>query len=157
MRETLTPDVVHRLIEILVGQLRNTVGVDAVIAAIGEPAVHSETIAITLDFCGDLRGPVTWVFPEPIALELVRRLMADPDPSPDLAVDGASELANILTGYASAALEKHGFMCSFGVPRVHSGELPRGVTVRMHTNDGPIDLVLSMSRTQLIPVLDLPR
>jgi len=152
MRETLAPDVVQRLLEIVASNLRSTVGVDAVIAAIGEPAVASATIAISLDFAGDLRGPVTWVFPEPIALELVRRLMADPDPSPDLAIDGASELANILTGYASAALESHGFQCTFGVPRVHTGELPGGVTVRMSTTDGPIDLVLSMSGTRRIPI-----
>jgi CheY-specific phosphatase CheX len=152
MRETLAPDVVHRLLEIVASQLRSTVGVDAVIAAIGEPTVEPETIAITIDFSGDLRGPVTWVFPAPIALELVRRLMADPDPAPELAVDGASELANILTGYTSAALEKHGFMCTFGVPRVHTGALPGGVTVRMSTTDGPIDLVLSMSGTRRIPI-----
>jgi CheY-specific phosphatase CheX len=145
MRETLTPELLQRLLEILAGQLRTAVGVDAVIAAIGEPTEPLETIAITLDFCGDLDGPVTWVFPEPIALELVRRLMSDPDPSPELAVDGAFELANILTGYASAAFEKHGFTCSFGVPRMHSGALPGGVTMRMNTNEGPIDLVLSMS------------
>jgi CheY-specific phosphatase CheX len=156
MRETLAPDVVQRLLEIVASNLRSTVGVDAVIAAIGEPAVASATIAISLDFTGDLRGPVTWVFPELIALELVRRLMADPDPSPDLAVDGASELANILTGCASAALESQGFQCTFGVPRVHTGVLPGGVTVRMTTTDGPIDLVLSMSATRKIPVLPPP-
>jgi CheY-specific phosphatase CheX len=156
MREQLAPDVVRRLLEIVVGHLRSTVGVEAAIAAIAEPAAEPATIAITLDFSGDLRGPVTWVFPEPIALELVRRLMADPDPAPELAIDGASELANILTGHASAMLERHGFMCTFGVPRVHTGQLPVGITVQMSTSDGPIAVVLSMSRTQSIPVVVKP-
>jgi hypothetical protein len=77
--------------------------VEAVIAAIGEPPSASQTIAVALDFKGDVRGPVTWVFPHRIALELVRRLMCDPDPDPEAATDGATELANILTGRASAS------------------------------------------------------
>jgi CheY-specific phosphatase CheX len=107
----------------------------------------SQTIAVALDFKGDVRGPVTWVFPHRIALELVRRLMCDPDPAPETATDGATELANILTGRASEVLERHGFQCEFGVPRVHIGDLPVGIAVRMATPNGPIDVVLSMAKT----------
>jgi CheY-specific phosphatase CheX len=141
----LGSDVVDGFLKVVLRCLRSTVGVDAVVAAIGEPTEDSQTIAVALDFSGDVRGPVTWVFPRPIALELVRRLMADPDPDPDTATDGATELANILTGRASEALETRGFQCAIGVPRVHVGELPRGVAVRMDTVNGPIDVVLSMS------------
>jgi CheY-specific phosphatase CheX len=94
-----------------------------------------------------VRGPVTWVFPQRIALELVRRLMCEPDPPPETATDGATELANILTGRASEVLERYGFHCEFGVPRVHSGDLPGGIAVRMSTANGPIDVVLSMAKT----------
>jgi CheY-specific phosphatase CheX len=87
---------------------------------------------------------VTWVFPQPIALELVSRLMADPAPDPELAGDGASELANILTGHASAALETHGLHCEFGAPSVHEGSLPGGTAFRMTTSAGPIDVIFSM-------------
>ena len=90
---------------------------------------------------------MTWVFPRPIALELVRRLMCEPDPDPETATDGATELANILTGRASEVLERYGFQCEFGVPRVHVGDLPVGITVRMVTENGPIDVVLSMAKT----------
>jgi CheY-specific phosphatase CheX len=145
MNDLLGPDVVDGFLKVVMRYLRTTVGVDAVVAAIGEPASHSQTIAVALDFSGDVRGPVTWVFPRPIALELVRRLMADPDPDPDTATDGATELANILTGRASEALETRGFQCAIGVPRVHIGELPGGIAVRMSTANGPIDVVLSMS------------
>ena len=141
----LRTDVVHRFVEVVVRQLRATVGVDAVVAAIGEAPEEAPTIAVAVDFCGDVRGPVTWVFPQPVALELVRRLLADPDPDPGTAADGATELANILTGRATAALEDHGFQCAIGVPRLHVGALPGGITVRMQTADGPIDPVLSMS------------
>lgn len=145
MTERLRTEIVERFVEVVVRQLRATVGVDAVVAAIGEAPDEAPTIAVALDFCGDVRGPVTWVFPQPVALELVRRLLSDPDPDPDSAADGATELANILTGRATAALEAQGFHCAFGVPRLHVGALPGGVSVRMQTAQGPIDLVLSMS------------
>jgi|JI9StandDraft_2_1071091.scaffolds.fasta_scaffold147267_2 CheY-specific phosphatase CheX len=144
MSVPLSSDVVRRFLEVVVRQLRATVGVDAVVAAMGD-TVDAAAIAVAVDFSGDVRGPVTWVFPQAIALELVRRLMADPDPDPETASDGATELANILTGHASAALEAHGFHCAFGVPRLHIGALPGGISVRMQTPAGPIDLVLSMS------------
>jgi CheY-specific phosphatase CheX len=127
----LGTELVDGFLAVVVRYLRTTVGVDAVVAAIGEPATTTQTIAVALDFQGDVRGPVTWVFPRPIALELVRRLMSDPDPDPETATDGATELANILTGRASEALEKYGFQCEIGVPRVHIGDLPGGVAVRM--------------------------
>ena len=148
MSDLLGADVVDGFLAVVVRYLRTTVGVEAVVAAIGEPASTTQTIAVALDFQGDVRGPVTWVFPRPIALELVRRLMADPDPDPESAADGATELANILTGRASEALEKHGFHCEIGVPRVHTGALPGGVAVRMITPNGPIDIVLSMSTAE---------
>ena len=147
MTELLGPEVVHSFLDVVVRYLRSAVGVEAVIAAIGEPPIASQTIAVALDFQGDVRGPVTWVFPRPIALELVRRLMCDPDPPPETATDGATELANILTGRASEVLERHGFHCEFGVPRVHDGDLPVGIAVRMTTANGPIDVVLSMAKT----------
>jgi CheY-specific phosphatase CheX len=147
MTDTLTPDVINSFLDVVVRYLRSTVGIDAVVAAIGEPAQAGQSIAVALDFKGDIRGPVTWVFPRPIALELVRRLMCEPDPPPETATDGATELANILTGRASEVLERHGFQCEFGVPRLHSGELPGGIAVRMITNNGPIDVVLSLAKT----------
>ncbi len=150
MTERLRTEIVERFVEVVVRQLRATVGVDAVVAAIGEAPDEAPTIAVALDFCGDVRGPVTWVFPQPVALELVRRLLSDPDPDPDSAADGATELANILTGRATAALEAQGFHCAFGVPRLHVGALPGGVSVRMQTAQGPIDLVLSMSTTSRV-------
>jgi CheY-specific phosphatase CheX len=147
MTDLLAPDVVSSFLDVVVRYLRTTVGVEAVVAAIGEPASSAQTIAVALDFRGDVRGPVTWVFPQPIALELVRRLMSQADPAPETATDGATELANILTGRASEVLERHGLHCEFGVPRVHSGELPVGIAVRMLTANGPIDVVLSMAKT----------
>jgi CheY-specific phosphatase CheX len=147
MTDELAPDVITGFLDVVVRYLRSTVGIDAVVAAIGEPTVAPHSIAVALDFSGDVRGPVTWVFPQPIALELVRRLMCEPDPPPETAADGATELANILTGRASEVLERHGFQCEFGVPRLHSGELPVGVAVRMVTKNGPIDVVLSLAKT----------
>lgn len=147
MTDMLGPEVVSSFLDVVVRYLRSTVGVEAVVAAIGEPPSSTQTIAVALDFKGDVRGPVTWVFPARIALELVRRLMCEPDPPPETATDGATELANILTGRASEVLERHGIHCEFGVPRVHSGDLPGGIAVRMSTANGPIDVVLSMAKT----------
>jgi CheY-specific phosphatase CheX len=147
MTDLLAPDVVDSFLDVVVRYLRSTVGIDAVVAAIGEPEESPQTIAVALDFKGDVRGPVTWVFPRPIALELVRRLMCEPDPAPETATDGATELANILTGRASEVLERHGFQCEFGIPRLHVGDLPGGIAVRMATANGPIDVVLSMAKT----------
>jgi len=142
---------VDGFLSIVMRCLRSTIGVDAVVAAIGDTVSPEHTIAVAIDVTGDLRGPVTWVFPRPIALELVRRLLADPDPDPDTASDGATELANILTGRALEALEARGFECAIGVPRIHIGALPGGITVRMATSDGPIDLVLSMLTVPIPP------
>lgn len=140
----LAPDVVHGFMAVVIRCLRATLDVDAVVAAVGEP--HSiPSIAVALDLGGDLRGPVTWLFPPEIALELVRRLMADPHPPVDSAQDGATELANILTGQASEVLEANGFRCEIGVPRIHIGALPPGLNVRMTTTAGPIDVVLSLT------------
>jgi len=146
--QPIQTDVVASFTEVVVRCLRTTVGVDAVVAAAGEPHGTPPSIVVALDFVGDMRGPVTWVFPPAIALELVRRLMDDPDPAPETAADGATELANILTGRASEVLEASGFRCELGVPRVHVGSLPRGITVHMTTAAGPIELVLSLSSSR---------
>jgi CheY-specific phosphatase CheX len=156
MNEQLEPKVVQRLLAVVISHLRHTVGIEAVLAAIDDLHTMPEGIAVTIDFVGDVRGPVTWVFPETIALELVRRLMSDPSPAPELALEGATELANILTGRATGELEKFGFSCHFGVPRPHMGELPAGIKMRITTVDGPIDIVLSMSRTRPLPVVPAP-
>jgi CheY-specific phosphatase CheX len=144
MTEPLAPDVVTGFLDVVVRHLRSTVGLEARIVAIPVTGCASHAIAVAIDFHGDVLGSVTWVFPRPVALELVRRLMCDPDPPADTATDGATELANILTGGASKALERHGLCCEFGVPRVHEGELPGGIAVQMTTVKGPIDIVLSM-------------
>ena len=140
----LQTDVVRDFVQTVVRCLRTTVGVHAVVAAAAVAHGRSPTIAVTLDFAGDVRGPVTWVFPPTIALELVRRLTDDPDPDPSTAADGAAELANILTGRASEVLESHGFRCEISTPRVHTGALPAGISVQMTTADGPIEVVLSL-------------
>ncbi len=141
----LGPEIVDGFMSVVVRCLKTTVGVEAVVAAVGEHDGSAPTIAVAVDLEGDVRGPVTWVFPPEIALELVRRLMEDPNPSPESAADGATELANILTGHASSVLESHGFRCELGPPRLHQGELPAGVNVRIATATGPIDLVLSVT------------
>lgn len=146
MNEPLQPDIVRGFLAVVVRCLRTTVGVEAVVAAAGEPGGRTlPTIAVVLDFYGDVRGPVTWVFPPEIALELVRRLLDEPHPSAESVADGATELANILTGRASEALQSHGFRCEIGAPRLHVGPLPTGLMTRMATSEGPIDVVLSLS------------
>ncbi len=142
----MEPDVVRGFLAIVVRCLRTTVGIEAVVAAAGESGARvAPTIAVALDLQGDVRGPVTWMFPPAIALELVRRLLDDPDPAPETVADGATELANILTGRANEALQAHGFRCEIGAPRVHVGPPPTGLMTRIITADGPIDVVLSLS------------
>ena len=146
MNQQIARDLAPDFVAAVVRCLRATVGVEAVVAAIGHTLGGiAPKIAVALDVSGDVEGPVTWVIPPEIALELVRRLLLDPDPPADSAADGASELANILTGHASEVLEAHGFRCALGVPRLHTGALPEGMKVRMATAVGPIDLVLSLS------------
>jgi CheY-specific phosphatase CheX len=123
--------------------LHTTVGIDAVIEPPG-PASTQPTICVTIDLRGALCGPVTWRFPQDVALELVRRLMDDPDPELEIAVDGALELANILTGRASLAFERGGLRCELGVPRRHEGALPSGVAIHMRSAGGEIAMVLSL-------------
>jgi CheY-specific phosphatase CheX len=141
MSGQLEADVVHSFTSVVLRCLRTTIGVEAVVAAVREPR---DALPITIELGGDVRGPVTWVFPPEIALELVRRLLADPNPAPETATDGATELANILTGCASQVLESYGFRCEIGAPRVHVGALPSGITVHIVTASGPIELVLSL-------------
>lgn len=149
-RIDIHPDVVAAFVSNVVRCLRATLGIEAVVASCAEgPA--STSISVKLEVEGDVSGPVTWVFPPAIALELVRRLLAPVEPPPDAANDGATELANILTGRATEVLEAHGFRCEFGVPRLHEGALPEGARVRMQTPKGPIDLVLSLGRTTSHP------
>ena len=146
MNEPFQHQLVHGFVDVVVRCLRTTVGVDAVVAAIGHTMGGiAPKIAVAVDVTGDVEGPVTWVIPPEIALELVRRLLLDPDPPADSAADGASELANILTGHASEVLEAHGFRCALGAPRIHTGALPAGMKVCMATAAGPIKLVLSLS------------
>ncbi len=144
-RPLLDADLVQHLLQVVIRCLRSTVGVEAVAAVVRDSPSAPSAITVALDFHGDLRGPVTWRFPPELALELVRRLMADPDPPADAANEGAAELANILTGYATAALETHGFRCEFGPPRMHVGELPPGIAVHISTPTGLIDVVLPSS------------
>lgn len=146
MSNTLDSAVVEAFMEAVVHCLRATVGVEAAVAALGEPGSEpAHTLSVAIDFEGDVRGPMIWTFPAAVSLELVKRLLADPSPSPDSEVDGASELANILTGRACEVLEARGFQHSIGVPRVSVGEAPAGPSVRMQTEHGPIDIVMSMA------------
>ncbi len=146
----LAPAVVAEFTAAALHCLRTTVGVNAVIRGAG-PASCEPTIGVTIDLRGGINGPVTWRFPQDVALELVRRLTDDPDPDPSTAADGAAELANILTGRASEVLESHGFRCEISTPRVHIGALPAGITVQMTTSDGPIEVVLSLSDADAAP------
>jgi CheY-specific phosphatase CheX len=141
----LQPEIVDGFMSVVLRCLKTTVGVEAVVAAAEDADPTAPTIAVAVDLKGDIRGPVTWVFPPEIALELVRRLMEDPNPAPETAADGAAELANILTGHATEVLESYGFRCELGPPRMHQGKLPPGVNVRISTPTGPIDLVFSVS------------
>lgn len=143
--DPMKPEIVAGFMSVVLRCLKTTVGVEAVVAAAEDADPTAPTIAVAVDLKGDIRGPVTWVFPPEIALELVRRLMEDPNPAPESAGDGATELANILTGHATEVLESHGFRCELGPPRMHLGKLPAGVNVRIATSTGPIDLVFSVS------------
>ena len=58
MSEGLGLEVIYGFLEAAVRYLRSTVGLDAVVAAIGEPTAPAHTIAVTLDFSGDVHGPV---------------------------------------------------------------------------------------------------
>nr|HEX4318924.1 chemotaxis protein CheX [Kofleriaceae bacterium] len=140
----LDPELLRGFVDVVARCLRATVGVDAVIAATTPAAEPS--ISVALEIRGDVRGPVTWVFPPEIARELVRRLLSDPHPPEESVTDGATELANILTGHASELLERHGFRCEIGVPHIHTGVLPAGVVLHLDTSKGPIDVVLSLTR-----------
>jgi CheY-specific phosphatase CheX len=146
VKNTFGPDVVLEFLGAVCKTLRATVGIEAVAAQIGPIGSRpTPTVAIRMDLDGDVRGPVTWVFPPQVALELVRRLLDDPDPDPSAATDGATELANILTGRAAAALEANGFKCEFGPPYQSSEETPPGIAARLSTDAGPIDVVLSLT------------
>jgi CheY-specific phosphatase CheX len=138
----LDVSIVERFREVVVNQLLDTVGL--AVTASSEQIADPPGIAVVIEFSGDLTGPIIWVFPTTLALELVRRLMGDPDPSPELAADGATELANILTGRASEIFEQYGVHCQFGVPRIHEGALPPGTVVQLATDAGCVDLMLSM-------------
>jgi len=155
VRDQLGPESFQAFVQAARRYLRITVGIECVVTAIGEPMSPAQTIAVTIDLSGDARGLVTWVFPRRIALELVRRLMCDPDPPDEAAADGATELANILTGRASEVLETGGLHCEIGLPRIHVGALPGGHALRMTTVNGPIDIVMTMStrtsRTTITP------
>ncbi len=145
MNEALDARVVDDFLGAVVSALRATVGIDAVASTIsGVGSRPPPTIVVVMQIDGDVRGPITWVFPPQVALELVRQLLADPDPSPEAANDGAAELANILTGRAAAALEQSGFRCEMGPPQLHA-QLPTGVATRLHTAAGPIDIVMALS------------
>jgi CheY-specific phosphatase CheX len=152
-KKLVDPELAQRFLAEVLSQLRDTVGVEADVVVRDDAPEAADSIAVSLEFTGDVRGPVTWVFPAQIALELVRRLMSDPDPDPALAIDGATELANILTGRATAVLDNHGIRCMFSAPHLHVGELPHGLRTRMHTSEGPIDMVLSMMRGQTTEII----
>ncbi|HLL20640.1 MAG TPA: chemotaxis protein CheX [Kofleriaceae bacterium] len=142
MKTLLDDGVRDAFVAAMVSALRDTIGIEAVSAVVPETATGP--VAVTIDVSGDVRGPVTWVFPPDIALELVSRLLEEKNPPLTAVNDGATELANILTGYATEVLEAHGFRCEIGVPMLHEGAMPPGIHVHMTTAKGPIQLVLSL-------------
>ncbi len=143
----IRPDIVSTFISLVLQNLRVTVGVDATVASALEPYSERTAIAVSVDFEGDVHGPVTWIFPAAVALELVRRLLDDAHPADETMADGAAELANILSGSATAILEGAGFQCQMGTPRFHVGELPPGIRVRLSSASGPIDVIVSLAGT----------
>ncbi len=124
--------------------LHTCTGCDAVVVAADRDDGGGVTISI--DLHGELEGPVTWRFPASLAIEFVRRLLAPEDPPAECTQDGASELANILTGSATDVLERAGWRCELGVPRVEEGVLPDGDRVGLATESGMITLVVSLRR-----------
>lgn len=143
---TIGPELVREFLAAVISALRATIGVEAIIATIGEVGARPPpTVSVMMHMAGDVRGPISWVFPPELALELVRRFLDEPHPPAESVCDGATELANILTGRAAAALEAGGFRCELGVPQVHDGDFPAGIAARLNTSAGPIDVVLSLA------------
>lgn len=144
---TISHTIVDDFIEATIRCLHDAVGVEAVRAATRHADRPDVALSVAIDLKGSFAGPVTWQFPTEIALELVRRLVGDPEPAPESAYDGAAELANILTGSATGIFESAGFRCELGIPRPHDGALPAGLSVELSSPNGPIHLVLSLRRS----------
>jgi len=102
--------------------LESTLGLEVEIRS-GPRIVSQAVITVSLAIDANQSGPIYWTIEQDVALELVKRLTEDPDPAADMATDGATELANILTGCAMHLFEEHGYRCALGVPIVESGEL----------------------------------
>jgi CheY-specific phosphatase CheX len=144
MPVTCPPELLADLVHAVIAVLRASTGIDATASPrVVDPA--TPRIAVEIDLAGDIDGALTWRFPHAVALELVRRLLDVPVPDPTHVPEGATELANILTGRASAVLDDHGLRCEIGPPKVVGDTSAQGVHVHLTTREGTIDVVLPLA------------
>ena len=99
--------------------LRATIGAPGRFEAAppGPVRVRASHLVILVPTTGDLSG-VTWVVPIAAATALARRMAPNLIADPALIAASACELANILTGRASATLELCGVHVELAAPRV---------------------------------------
>lgn len=142
---TCPPELLSDLVHAVIAVLRATTGIDATASA-GPIDPGTPRIAVEIDLAGDIDGALTWRFPHAVALELVRRLLGVAVADPAQAPEGATELANILTGRASAVLDDHGLHCEIGPPKLVGDTRAGGLHVHLTTRKGTIDVVLPVSR-----------
>jgi len=86
-------------------------------APAGPVRVRAAHLVVFVPTTGDLAG-VTWVLPLAVATALARRMAPGFPADGALIAASACELANILTGRASATLELYGVCVELSAPRL---------------------------------------
>lgn len=117
-----------------------------------EAALTTEDITVIIGLVGNITGSVIYSFTEPIALDILGRMMGEPVSKIDnLAQSGLAELGNVITGRASIKLEKIGCEIKISPPMLLVGhgtalstlDLPR-LSAPLHTETGTIGLHLAV-------------
>ena len=116
---------INPFIQAAVSVLKTEIGVDVTRGkvALQKSGTTSKDITVALGVTGDVRGAVFYGLSQDTAREFVSQMLGEPVPIFDhLCESAVGELGNVITGMASANLEREGYVCKISPPTLVSGK-----------------------------------
>ena len=103
------------------------------------------SIVVTIELRGSLNGPVTWSFSRDLARHITQQMLLGAA-SEEYYPAAAAELANIMLGNATGALEEAGYLVELAPPslRTERREGPQVLVADVVTDSGEMKLLFDV-------------
>lgn len=123
-------------------------------------SVTSDDITVIIGVVGQVHGIVMYSLSERMAKNIVSAMLGQPVPVFDTMAESAiSELANVMTGLASAELEAAGYTCRLAPPTLIIGRgvyistvLIQRLTIPIETEQGTLQISIALNESANAPL-----